>query len=513
MNAPHLEVRGLTKRFDAVVANDGVDLSIPRGSVHAIVGENGAGKTTLVRIVYGLEQPDSGQILIHGEAARIHSPHAAIARGIGMVQQHFQLIPGLSALENLVLGVEPRRGGLLDRGEALRRGKRLAERLRVRIDWDAPVGRLSVGARQRLEIMRLLYRDAQLLIFDEPTTVLTPGEVEDLFAVLRDLAADGRTIVFISHKLGEVLAIADWVTVMRRGRAVATVHAAETDAGQLAGMMVGDPGLVLALEQPSARVTQATLGEPMLALEACSVAGDGDRRLLDGVSLEIRAGEILGIAGVEGNGQRELIDVALGFRSPDTGRVLLGGKDATRQSVRWRRRVGLAYVPEDRNSEGLDLQGPITRSSIALRYDRAPIAEHGIIDGAAAHTYSADLIRRYDVVAAGAHAPVRSLSGGNAQRLVVGRELDEARLVLVAAHPSRGVDVKGTAFIHEQLLELRDRGAAILLISEELTELVRLSDRIAVVYEGRIVGTFDRGAIDIHRLGRLMTGAGEAPAA
>jgi simple sugar transport system ATP-binding protein len=512
MNAPHLEVRGLTKRFDAVVANDGVDLSISRGSVHAIVGENGAGKTTLVRIVYGLEHPDSGEILIDGETVRLDSPQAAIARGIGMVQQHFQLIPGLSALENLVLGAEPRRGGMLDRGEARRRGKRLAEQLRVRIDWDAPVGRLSVGARQRLEIMRLLYREAQLLIFDEPTTVLTPGEVEDLFAVLRELAAAGRTIVFISHKLGEVLAIADRVTVMRRGRAVATANAAETDAGQLAGLMVGDPGLALALEQPHPRVATSSVGEPMLELEDCGLAGDGFR-LLDGVTLQVRAGEIVGIAGVEGNGQRELIDVALGFRSPDAGRVLLCGREATRLGVRQRRRMGLAYIPEDRNMEGLDRQGPITRSAIALRYDRAPIAERGVIDRAAARTYASELIQRYDVVAAGPEAPVRSLSGGNAQRLVVGRELDEGRTVLVAAHPSRGVDVKGTAFIHEQLLGLRDRGAAILLISEELTELVRLSDRIAVLYEGRIVGTFERGAIDIHRLGRLMTGAEEAPAA
>jgi general nucleoside transport system ATP-binding protein len=513
MITPHLEVRGLTKRFDAVVANDGVDLSIPRGSVHAIVGENGAGKTTLVRIVYGLEHPDSGEILIDGETVRLASPQAAIARGIGMVQQHFQLIPGLSALENLVLGAEPRRAGMLDRGEARRRGKQLAEQLRARIDWDAPVGRLSVGARQRLEIMRLLYRDAQLLIFDEPTTVLTPGEVEDLFAVLRELAADGRTIVFISHKLGEVLAIAERVTVMRRGRAVATVNATETDAGQLAGLMVGDPGLALALEQPHARVATSSVGEPMLELEDCGLAGDGSRRVLDGVTLQVRAGEIVGIAGVEGNGQRELIDVALGFRSPDAGRVLLGGREATRLGVRQRRRMGLAYIPEDRNTEGLDRQGPITRSAIALRYDRAPIAQRGVINGAAARAYASDLIQRYDVVAAGPEAPVRSLSGGNAQRLVVGRELDEGRAVLVAAHPSRGVDVKGTAFIHEQLLGLRDRGAAVLLISEELTELVRLSDRIAVLYEGRIVGTFDRGAIDIHRLGRLMTGAEEAPPA
>jgi simple sugar transport system ATP-binding protein len=513
MNAPHLEVRGLTKRFDAVVANDGVNLSIPRGSIHAIVGENGAGKTTLVRIVYGLEHPDSGEILVDGEPMRLESPQAAIARGIGMVQQHFQLIPGLSALENLVLGAEPRRGGMLDRGEARRRAKRLAEQLRARIDWDAPVGRLSVGARQRLEIMRLLYRDAELLIFDEPTTVLTPGEVEDLFAVLRELATGGRTIVFISHKLGEVLAIAQRVTVMRRGRAVATVDAADTDAGQLAGLMVGDPGLALALEQPDARVASSSAGEPVLELEDCGLAGDGGRRMLDRVTLHVRAGEIVGIAGVEGNGQRELIDVVLGFRRPDTGSVRIGGREATHLGIRQRRRMGLAYIPEDRITEGLDPQGPVTRSAIALRYDRPPIARGAIIDAAAARAYASGLLERYNVVAAGPEALVRSLSGGNAQRLVVGRELDEGGAVLVAAHPSRGVDVKGTDFIRAQLLGLRDRGAAVLLISEELTELVQLSDRMAVLYEGRIVGTFDRGAIDIHRLGRLMTGAEEAPAA
>lgn len=506
--APHLEVRGLTKRFGAVVANDGVDLTVERGSIHAVVGENGAGKTTLMRVVFGLEQPDAGEVRIEGTPAELASPQVAIARGVGMVQQHFQLIPGLTALENLVLGGEPRRRMALDRRAARARADELADRLQIRLDWDSPVERLSVGARQRLEIMRLLYRDARLLIFDEPTTVLTPGEVEDLFKVLRDLAAEGRTILFISHKLAEVLAVSERVTVMRRGRAVATKDSRRTTAGELAGLMVGEPELVAALERAEATASPPVVDEqPRLALDACTLRGAEGRTLLDRVDLEVRAGEILGIAGVEGNGQRELIDVVLGLRVPDEGRVLLAGKVANRLGTRDRRRAGLAYVPEDRNAEGLDLGGSVMRTAIALRYDRQPIGSAGQIHHGAAVDYTNDLVARYGVIAGGPGAPVRSLSGGNAQRLVVGRELDEGRRLIMAAHPSRGVDVKGTAFIHEQLLRLRDQGAAILLISEELGEVLRLSARIAVLYEGRIVGTFDRGALDLERLGRLMTGA------
>jgi general nucleoside transport system ATP-binding protein len=506
--APHLEVRGLTKRFGAVVANDGVELTVPRGSIHAVVGENGAGKTTLMRIVCGLDQPDAGHVRVDGQPAGTGSPQAAIALGIGMVHQRFQLIPGLSALENLILGKEPRRGASIDRREARRRGQALAEQLQTQMRWDEPIERLSVGTRQRLEIMRLLYRDAQLLILDEPTTVLTPGEVEDLFAVLRDLAANGRTIVFISHKLAEVLAIADRITVMRRGHAVATLEAGQTNAAKLAGLMVGDPSLVAALEADGEQPrTEHAVSEPRLELEGCTLHAAEGRAVLDVISLQVDAGEIVGVAGVEGNGQRELIDLVLGFREPDEGRVLLGGGDVTGRGVRSRRRAGLAYIPEDRDQEGLDRSGTVRRSAIALRYGRPPIGRAGLIDDGSARRYAAHLIDRYRIIAAGTEAPVRSLSGGNAQRLVVGRELDESRQLLVAAHPSRGVDVKGTAFIHEELLRLRTTGTAILLISEELSELLRLSDRILVLFEGRIVGSFDRGEVEVEQLGRLMTGA------
>jgi ABC-type uncharacterized transport system ATPase subunit len=508
----YLSVDGVTRRFDAVVANDAVDLEVPAGAIHAVVGENGAGKTTLMRIVAGLERADSGRVTLGGSALPPGDPAAAIARSIGMVQQHFQLIDELSVLENLVLGAEPRTGPLFDRRAARERGQQLAARLRTRVDWDEPVRRLSVGERQRLEIMRLLYRDARLLIFDEPTTVLTPGEVEDLFAVLRELASEGRTILFVSHKLREVLSIADQVTVMRRGKVVATLPSRETDPGQLAALMVGEAGLVRVTEDATA-VQRAPVPDDApvaLALEAVTLPGPAGRRLLDEVTLRVHRGEIVGIAGVEGNGQRDLIDVVLGLRRPSHGRIELGGRDATRLGVARRRRAGLAYVAEDRRVEGSDLEGSVTRTAVALRIGEAPMSRHAITSPSAMRGYATSLVERFRVIAGGVDAPMRSLSGGNAQRLVVGREFDEARVALLCAHPSRGVDVRGTAFLHDQLLGLRDRGVGILLISEELSELLRLADRIAVLYEGRLVGEFARDRVDVARLGRLMTGAESA---
>ncbi len=504
-----LEVDGVHKRYDMVVANEAVDLDVPSGTIHAIVGENGAGKTTLMRIVAGLERPDGGRVSIGGVPLATGDPAAAISHGIGMVQQHFQLIDALSALENLILGAEPAHGAVLDRGAARRRGTELAARLHTTVDWDEPVRRLSVGKRQRLEIMRLLYRDARLLIFDEPTTVLTPGEVADLFGVLRGLAAEGRTILFISHKLREVLTIADQVTVMRRGRVVATVPATETDASRLAGLMVGDAELTRVTEDEASveRSPVPNTAPLALALRDVTLRGPAGRRLLAHVSLEVRRGEIVGIAGVDGNGQRELIDVVLGLRRPTAGRIELAERDATARGVAQRRNLGLAYVAEDRRSEGCDLSGPLIRSAVALRIGRWPLSRYGVTSPASMRDYARSLIDRHRVIAAGVSAPMRSLSGGNAQRLIVGRELDEARVALLCAHPSRGVDVRGTAFIHEQLLGLRERGVGILLISEELSELLRLADRIAVLYEGRLVGEFARQAVDVEQLGRLMTGA------
>ncbi|MBA3875520.1 MAG: heme ABC transporter ATP-binding protein [Anaerolinea sp.] len=505
--AAHLRLEGITKRFGSVVANEGVDLKVAAGTIHAVVGENGAGKTTLMRIVYGLERPDAGSVEVNGARVEMRSPQVAIAHGIGMVQQHVQLISGLTALENLVLGREPSRLGAFNAAAARRQAGELADRLHTRIDWYAPVERLSVGHRQRLEIMRLLYRDAGLLIFDEPTTVLTPGEVDDLFAVLRSLAADGRTILFISHKLREVLAIAERVTVMRRGRVVATVESRGTDAGQLARLMIGEaPEPVRATGEGATVARRPPRDEAALALEGCAVDGPGGRRLLDGIDLAVRAGEIVGVAGIEGNGQRELIDIVLGMRRPRPGRVTLGGRDVTHSGVRARRRLGISYIPEDRNVEGADLAGSISTTAICLRYDRPPLSRAGILSLGSVRAFTRGLIERFGIVAAGPDAPMRSLSGGNAQRLVVGREIDASSRCVLAAHPTRGVDVKGIAFIHEQLLRLRGEGTGILLISEELAELFRLADRIVVLYEGQIVGEFARDAVDIDHLSRLMTG-------
>ena len=504
----YVSVGGVSKRFDSVVANDAVDLDVQQGSIHAVVGENGAGKTTLMRIVAGLERSDVGRVLVNGRQLPVGDPGAAIAAGIGMVQQHFQLIDALSALENLVLGAEPARGPLLDRGRARKHGEELARRMGARVDWDEAAGRLSVGERQRLEIMRLLYRDARVLIFDEPTTVLTPHEVDGLFAVLRDLAAEGRTIIFISHKLREVLAIADRITVMRRGRVVEEVRPAETDANRLAALMVGESELARVAEDEATVERPAVAGDapPALELRDVELHGSGGRLALRDVDLTVRRGEIVGMAGVEGNGQRELIDVVLGLRRPARGQIRIGGIEVTRLGVQGRRRRGLGYVAEDRRSEGCDLSGDVLRSAVALRIGRPPLSRMGITFPDQMRAFARSILERYGVVSAGVDAPMRSLSGGNAQRLVVGRELTDAQTLLLCAHPSRGVDVRGTAFIHEQLLTLRSEGVGILLISEELSELLRLADRIAVLYEGSIVGRFDRADVNVEQLGRLMTG-------
>ena len=461
-------------------------------------------------------QPDEGTIEIGGEATRLGGPHEAIRRGVGMVQQRFQLLESLTALENLVLGREPARGPVFDRRAALREAEELAgSSLRVRIPWRAPARALSVGERQRLEILRLLYRNAELLILDEPTTVLTPEEVEDLFVVLRRLRDGGRTIVFISHKLREVQTIADRVTVMRDGRVVATVDEGAIEIDRLAELMVGDSRLAslaidAAPEEAGAGNEEGpdTRAGPSLLVEDVHVRSPTRGWALAGVELEVRRGEIVGIAGVEGNGQRELVEAVVGLRRPDRGRVLLADQDVTRAGVAERRAGGLAFISEDRDAEGVYLEGPIRDSAISLRYRRAPLSQLFVLRMRRIGEFVRSLLARFGVRAARDDAPVRSLSGGNVQRLVVGRELEGRPNVLVAAHPTRGVDIRGIAFVHEQLREVRAGGGSVLLVSEELDELLALSDRLIVLYEGKVRGRLARPEFhDRARIGRLIAGA------
>jgi general nucleoside transport system ATP-binding protein len=498
---PRIRIRGLTKSYGPILANDGIDLDIARGGIHAIVGENGAGKTTLVRSVYGLTEPDGGSIELDGQRVTIATPAQAIQLGIGMVHQRFQLVEPLTALENLTLGDLPHRGLFFDRPAALARGRALAAELGTTMEWDRAVAHLSVGARQRLEIMRLLYRKADILIFDEPTSVLTPQEADDLFRVLRRLAGQGRTIIFITHKLREVLALAEHVTVLRRGRIITTVPTKGSDPQTLASLIVGER-----FERPALR-GGAQRGDPVIEVELLSVCDDLGALRLREATFSVHAGEIVGVAGIEGSGQRELVEALLGLRRPVAGRIRLHGQPAAGTSLWERRKRGVAFISEDRDGEGACLPATLAENVLPLeRYD-PELARGGRLRLSAITAFTRSILTRFNVRGAAPHSPARSLSGGNLQRLVLGREIRKTPTLLLAAHPTRGVDVRGIAFIHEQLTRARSAGAATLLISEELSELIELSDRLLVIFEGRIVADLPAAEATPDRLGLLMTGA------
>lgn len=496
---PRIRLRGISKRYGNLVANDGIDLSIARGEIHAIVGENGAGKTTLMRILYGMVRPDAGAIELDGAVAELPNPAAAIRLGIGMVHQRFELVEDLTGLENLVLGRVPCRvGPVFDQKRALAEAEALAATLGARMPWQRLVRDLGVGDRQRLEILRLLYHQADVLIFDEPTGVLTPREADELFIVLRRLAASGRTIVFISHKLREVLALADAITVIRRGRVVWSGRTDATDAATLAGLIVGERIETATLDRPSAP------GREILTVSRLTAADDHGGLAIRDAGFTVRAGEIVGVAGVEGSGQQELIEALVGLRRAERGAIALDGADVTRLGVAQRRALGLAYVPSDRDHEGACLPATLAENLIAGRQRRPAFRENGFLRWGAIGRWAGDVLQRFDVRGGGPRASAASLSGGNLQRVVVARELGETPRVLVAAHPTRGVDVRGIAFIHERLAAAREAGAAILLISSELDELLKLADRLLVVYDGRIVA--ERTTATPDELGALMTG-------
>jgi simple sugar transport system ATP-binding protein len=495
-----VELRGITKRFPGVVANKDIELRVARGEVHALVGENGAGKSTLMKTLYGEHRPDEGQILLDGREVSFRSPADAIAAGIGMVHQHFMLADNFTVLENIVLGSEPTKGGRLDRAEARRRILDLSERYSLGLRPDVLVEDLGVGDRQRVEIAKVLYRDARILILDEPTAVLVPQEVDELFGNLAELKREGLTVLFISHKLDEVRKVADSITVIRRGTTVGTADPRTTTTRQLAEMMVG-------AELPSPETRTSTVREaPVLRLDGVAVTAPDGRTLVDGATLTVREGEVVGIAGVEGNGQAELVDAVMGLRPLASGTVVLGPDDITTWSTRARRDAGLGFIPEDRHRQGMLLDATLWENRILGHQTRPPAVKGPFIDRKGARADTERIMREYDVRAPGPDVLGVALSGGNQQKLIVGREMSAKPRLLIAAHPTRGVDVGAQAAIWELLKDARAEGMGILLISADLDELIGLSDTLHVMLRGRLVATLDPRELTPEELGGHMTG-------
>ena len=495
-----LELKGITKRFGSLVANDRIDLSVAPGQVHALLGENGAGKTTLMNVLYGLLQPDEGEILVDHKPVRFGSPRDAIAAGIGMVHQHFMLVPVFTVAENVTLGIEEtRRSGLLDRRRTRQDVHELSRRYGLEVDPDALVENLPVGIQQRVEIVKALVREATVLILDEPTAVLTPAETEDLFRIIRQLKDGGRSIVFISHKLKEVQAIADTITVLRRGKVVGQRPPGTTE-DELASLMVGrDVQLRVSKEA-------AKPGDVVLDVADLTVADETGRIWVNGVSFQVRAGEILGVAGVQGNGQTELCEALMGLRPTALGQVTLNGRDLTHATPRRRLHAGVAYVPEDRQEDGLVGEFSVAYNMVLDTYDRPPYASGIKLNLDAIEGNAAERVKEFDVRTTSVDAPVGTLSGGNQQKVILAREVGREHKVLVASQPTRGLDVGSIEFVHRRIVEQRDKGVAVLIVSAELDEIYALADRIAVMYEGKITG-FRPPTVPAEELGLLMAGA------
>jgi len=497
---PVVELVGITKRFPGVVANRDVSLRVDAGEVHAVVGENGAGKSTLMKIMYGMQRPDEGTINVDGLPVRFAGPADAIAAGIGMVHQHFMLADNLTVLENVVLGAEPTRRGRLDRPAARTRIRELSGQYGLGVDPDVLVEHLGVGDRQRVEILKVLYRGARVIVFDEPTAVLVPQEVDALFASLVGLRAQGLAVVFISHKLDEVLRVADTVTVLRAGTTVGTVPAVGTTAKQLARLMVGR-------DLPSPQTRDSTVTTVVeLAVEHLTVRNPDGRTIVDDVSLQVHRGEVVGIAGVEGNGQVELVEALLGLRAA-TGSVRLGERDITGWSTRRRREAGIGFIPEDRQRQGLLLSASLWENRVLGHQGQRPARRGPWIDRRAARTDTERIVREYGVQTPGVLVPVFALSGGNQQKLVVGREMSSDPTLLVASHPTRGVDVGAQAAVWDHLRTARAAGLAVLLVSADLEELIGLSDVLLVMLRGRLVARLDPAHATPELLGEAMTGA------
>ena len=496
-----LETRDVTKRFPGVLANDRVNLQLHRGEVLALLGENGAGKSTLMNIVYGLYHQDEGEVFIKGEQVELETPGDAIALGVGMVHQHFQLVQPMTVTENVMLGSEiTRRGGWLNQREADRKVAELSEQYGLEVDPTALIEEIPVGVQQRVEIIKALYRDAEILILDEPTAVLTPQEIEDLFRIMRDLTAEGVSIIFITHKLKEVLAVADRIMVMRDGRVVGEARPEEATESSLASMMVGRDVLLIVMKD-EARPT-----ETVLSVEGLEAMDDRKHRALDGASFEVRAGEILGIAGVQGNGQTELVEVITGLRPTVSGRVTIDGRDVTNASPRAITEQGVAHIPENRHRYGMVGSISVADNLVLSTYYKAPFSSGIVIHEDAIQEHAAELVEEFDVRTPSVVTSGGSLSGGNQQKMVVAREFGRPIKLLIAAQPTRGIDVGSIEFIHSRIVQQRDAGVAVLLVSAELDEIMALSDRIAVMYHGQIIETLSAEDATREQLGLLMAG-------
>ncbi len=501
---PILELRGVTKRFPGVLANDHIDLTLNEGEILALLGENGAGKTTLMNILYGLYTPDEGQILVRGTQVGIHNPNDAIEHGIGMVHQHFMLVPVFTVTENVMLGAESVRGGVfLDRAAAARRIREISSRFGLKVDPGALVESLPVGVQQRVEIIKILYREADVLVLDEPTAVLTPQEAEDLFMIIRSLVAQGKSVVFITHKLKEVLAIADRVVVLRGGRVVGSTTPAQTTEAELAKMMVGRECILQVAKAP------AQPRGVVLDVQGLSVADDRGAAAVRDVSLQVREGEVLGIAGVQGNGQTELVEALAGLRRVATGRVTILGRDMTQASPRTVTETGTAHVPEDRQRDGLVLSFPVQDNLVMNTYYLPPFAKGSGLQQEQIERAATRLVAQFDIRTPNVSVPVSNLSGGNQQKVIVAREFSRPIRLLVASQPTRGLDVGSIEYIHNRIIQKRDEGCAVLLVSPELDEIMSLSDRIAVMYEGQIVAVMPAQEATREKLGLLMAGARE----
>lgn len=498
---PILELRGITKRFPGVLANDHIDLTLEAGEIHALLGENGAGKTTLMNILYGLYQQDEGEVIVRGQKIEIHSPSDAIAAGIGMVHQHFMLVPVFTVTENVMLGEESIRfGGLLNRAEAADKIRQISEQFGLQVDPDARVEDLPVGVQQRVEIIKLLYREADILILDEPTAVLTPQEADELFKIMHSLVERGKSIIFITHKLREVLDASDRITVIRHGKVIGSTLPAEADQNKLAEMMVGR-AVQLEVDR-----TPAKPGEVVLQVEDLVVLDERRQAAVDGVSFEVRAGEVLGIAGVQGNGQTELVEALTGLRPAQSGRVALLDREITHSSPRQITETGSAHVPEDRQRDGLILDFPIADNLILNTYYQPPFSRGAVLNGPEILRHANELIQEFDIRTPGAFTTAGSLSGGNQQKLIVAREFSRPIKLLIASQPTRGLDVGSVEYIHGRIIQKRDEGCAVLLVSSELDEVMGLSDRIAVMYRGEIVDILQADEATKEGVGLLMAG-------